>query len=128
MLPSEITLKSFRGYRNNIFEGWKKLDEATIAGEGYTVEFHRLSECTIDMTCDALNGWRNTWTKFCCEYKDNQGTLSISVWKPEDADRLYTIMKGIKPIEFEHEGTTPAVDVARTKMETMINIIRENRK
>ena len=34
-LPSEIKMKSCSGYRKNVFEGWKKLDAATIAGEGY---------------------------------------------------------------------------------------------
>lgn len=88
MFPSEITMKSYRGYRNDIFEGWKKLDDATIAGDGYIVEFFRLYERTIDIMCDALNGWYNVWTKFCCEYKDSRGKLSITVRKPEDADKL----------------------------------------
>ena len=56
-LPSAIEMKSCSGYRKNVFEGWKKLDEATISGEGYKVEFFRLSEKTIDRMCDALNGW-----------------------------------------------------------------------
>ena len=125
MLPSEVKMKSYRGYRHNVYEGWKKLDDATISGEGYTVEFFRLSERTIDMMCDALNGCYNVWTKFCCEYKDSKGTLSITVRKPEDADKLFNLLIGIKPIEFEHEGITPAVDVARTKMETLIDLIRK---
>ena len=125
MLPSEIKMRSYRGYHRDVFEGWRKLPEATIEGKGYTVTFLRLSERTIDMFCDALNGWYNVWTKFCCEYKDSEGTLSITVRKPEDADKLFNLLIDIKPIEFEHEGITPAVDVARTKMETLIDLIRK---
>ena len=125
MLPSEVKMKSYRGYRHNVYEGWKKLDDVTISGEGYTVEFFRLSERTIDMMCDALNGWYNVWTKFCCEYKDSNGTLSITVRNPEDADKLFNLLVDIKPIEFEHEGITPAVDIARTKMKTLIDLIRK---
>ncbi len=89
MLPSEIKLKSYYGYHRNIFEGWQKLPDATITAEGYTVEFSRLSERTIDRMCDALNGWYNIWTKFCCEYTDGKGTLSITVRKPEAAPPLH---------------------------------------
>ena len=126
MFPSEITMKSYRGYRNDIFEGWKKLDDATIAGEGYIVEFFRLSERTIDMMCDALNGWYGIWTKFRCEYTDSKGTLSITVRKPEDADKLFILLDGITPVEFEHEDPMPAVDVARTKLEAVIEMIRDS--
>ena len=125
MLPSEVKMNSYRGYHRDVFEGWRKLSEATIEGEGYTVTFFRLSERTIDMFCDALNGWYNVWTKFCCEYKDSKGTLSITVRKPEDADKLFNLLTDIEPIEFEHEDITPAVDVARTKMETLIELIRK---
>lgn len=123
MLPSEIKMNSYHGYRGDIFAGWKKLEEATITGDGYTIEFYRLSERTIDMQCDALNGWFNIWTKFRCEFKDDKGTLSITVRKPEDADKLFNLLIDIRPLEFEHEGTTLAVDVARTKMETLIDLI-----
>ena len=85
-IPSSIKLKAFSGYRKNIFEGWKKLEDSTIAGEGYKVEFYRLSERTIDRMCDALNGWYNVWTKFRCDFEDTKGTLSIVVRKPEEAD------------------------------------------
>ncbi len=125
MLPSEIKMNSYHGYRGDIFAGWKKLEEATITGEGYTIEFYRLSERTIDMMCDALNGWYNVWSKFCCEYKDSNGALSITVHKPEDADKLYRMLTDIQPVTFEHEGTIPAVDVARTKMETLIDLIMQ---
>lgn len=128
MLPSEVTMRSYRGYRHNVFEGWKKLDDTTIIGEGYTVEFFRLSESTIDMMCDALNGWYNIWSKFRCEYVDDQGKLSITVRKPEDADKLYRMLSDIQSITFEHEGTTPAVEVARTRMHTIIDLIRNNGK
>ena len=125
MLPSEVKMESYRGYRHDIYEGWKKMPESVIVGEGYTVEFSRLSERTIDMFCDALNGWHNVWTKFNLEYTDSKGKLSITVRKPEDADKLFNLMIDIKAIEFEHEGITPAVDVARTKMETLIDLIRK---
>ena len=92
MFPSEITMKSHCGYYYNVPEGWQKLPEATIIGDGYTVEFSRLSERTIDRMCDALNGWYNVWTKFCCEYRDDKGTLSITVSKPEDADKLFNLL------------------------------------
>ena len=124
MLPSEIKMKSYCGYRRNVFEGWKKLDDATIVGKEYTVSFFRLSERTIDMMCDALNGWFNNWTKFRCEYTDKQGTLSITVRKTEDADRLFNMLTDIRPVEFEHEEIMPAADVARTKMETLIDMIK----
>ncbi len=123
MLPSEVTMKSYRGYHQDVFEGWKKLGEATIEGEGYTVMFSRLAERTIDMFCDALNGWYTVWTKFRCEYVDQKGKLFITVRKPEDADKLYQMLSDIQPVTFEHEGTTSAVDTARTKMETLINLI-----
>ena len=123
MLPSEIKMRSYRGYHRDVFEGWRKLAAATIEGEGYTITFSRFGECTIDMFCDALNGWYTVWTKFRCEYVDKQGKLSITVHKPEDADKLHRMLADIQPITFEHEGTTPAVDIARTKMETIINLI-----
>ena len=125
MLPSEVKMKSYRGYRHSIFEGWQKLPEATIIGEGYTVEFSRLSESTIDMMCDALNGWFNIWTKFCCDFTDTKGKLSIIFRKPEDADKLYNLLSEIAPLEFEHEGTLSAADVARSKLETLINLITQ---
>lgn len=128
MLPSEVTLKSYRGYRHNIFEGWQKLSEATIIGEGYTVEFSRLSESTIDMMCDALNGWFNIWTKFCCDFTDSKGKLSIIFRKPEDADKLYNLLSDIAPLEFEHEGTLSAADVARSKLETLIKLINQKKQ
>ena len=123
MLPSEIKMNSYHWYSSDIFEGWKQLDAATIDGEGYTVSFFRLSERTIDVMCDALNGWFNIWSKFRCEYKDDKGTLSITVRKPEDADKLYRMLYDIRPVTFEHEDTTTAVDVARTRMETIISLI-----
>ena len=125
MLPSEITMQSHCGYRKNIFEGWRKMPEATIIGDGYKVEFFRLSERTIDVMCDALNGWYNVWTKFRCEYTDSKGTLSITVRKPEDADKLFNLLANISPLEFEHEDPLPAVDVARIKLETIIWMIRD---
>ena len=117
-------MKSYSGYRKNIFEGWKKLDDATIVGDGYTVEFFRLSERTIDRMCDALNGWHNIWTRFRCDYTDEKGTLSITVRKPEDADRISKLMSDLKPVAFEHEETLPAVDVARTKLEPLIDFMK----
>lgn len=94
-------------------------------GEGYTVEFYRLSESTIDMMCDALNGWHNVWTKFRCEFKDAKGTLAITVHKPEDADKLYRMLVDIRPVEFEYDETMPAVDAARIKLEALIDLIRK---
>lgn len=128
MLPSEVTMRSYRGYRHNVFEGWKKLDDTTIIGEGYTVEFFRLSESTIDMMCDALNGWYNIWTKFLCEYSDSKGKLSIIFRKPDDADKLYNLLSDIAPLEFEHEGTLSAADVARSKLETLIKLINQKKQ
>ena len=127
MLPSEVTMKSYRGYRHDIFEGWRKMPEATIVGEGYTVDFSRLSESTIDMMCDALNGWYSIWTKFCCELTDSKGKLSIIFRKPEDADKLYNLLSDITPLEFEHEGTLSAADVARSKIETLISLIAQKK-
>ena len=127
MLPSEVKMKSYRGYRHDIFEGWRKMPEVSIIGEGYTVEFSRLSESTIDMMCDALNGWFNTWTKFCCDFTDSKGKLSIIFRKPEDADKLYNLLSDITPLEFEHEGTLSAADVARSMLETMINLITQKK-
>ena len=121
-IPSSIKLKAFSGYRKNIFEGWKKLEDSTIAGEGYKVEFYRLSERTIDRMCDALNGWYNVWTKFRCDYEDTKGTLSIVVRKPEEADKIFKIMSDIQPLSFEHEGTISVPDVARLKMESIIDL------
>ncbi len=128
MLPSEVKMECSRGYRNEIYEGWKKLNAATILGEEYKIDFYRLSERTIELFCDALNGWYNVWTKFRCEYSDRKGKLVIIVRKPEDADKLFRILSDITPITFEHEGTMSAVDVARNKMETLINLIRDGRK
>ena len=127
-LPSEIIMKSCSGYRKNVFEGWKKLDAATIAGEGYKVEFFRLSERTIDRMCDALNGWYNIWTKFRCEYEDSKGTLSITVRKPEDADKISKAMTDLQPVTFEHEGTLSATAVARIKMESLIGFIKDTER
>ena len=127
-LPSEIKMKSCSGYRKNVYEGWKKLDAATIAGEGYKVEFFRLSERTIDRMCDALNGWYNIWTKFRCEYEDSKGTLSITVRKPEDADKISKAMTDLQPVTFEHEGTLSATAVARIKMESLIGFIKDTER
>ena len=121
-LPSAIKLKSFSGYRKNVFEGWKRLDDATIAGEGYKVEFYRLSERTIDRMCDALNGWYNIWTRFRCDYEDAKGTLTLTIRKPEDADKIFKIMNDIQPVSFEHEGALSAAVVARIKMESLIDL------
>ena len=128
MLPSEVKMPIYHDYHYNVPEGWQKIPETTIVGEGYKVEFYRLSERTIDMMCDALNGWFNIWTKFNCEYTDGKGKLSITVRKPEDADKLFNMLAGITPLEFEHEDSMPAVDVARTKLETVIDLIKNNRK
>lgn len=125
-LPSEIKMKSCSGYRKNVFEGWKKLDAATITGNGYKVEFFRLSERTIDRMCDALNGWYNVWTKFRCDYSDSKGTLSIIVRKPEEADRLFRAMTDLQPVVFENEDTLSVADVARIKMESIIGFIKPN--
>ena len=122
MIPSSIKLKAFSGYRKNIFEGWKKLEDSTIAGKGYKVEFYRLSERTIDRMCDALNGWYNVWTKFRCDYEDEKGSLSIVVREPEEADKIFKIMSDIQPLSFEHEGTLSVPDVARIKMESIIDL------
>ena len=127
MLPSEVKMKSYRGYHRDIFEGWRKMPEVTIIGEGYTIEFSRLSERTIDMFCDALNGWENVWTKFCCDFTDSKGKLSIIFRKPEDADKLYNMLANITPLEFEHEDTLSAADVARSKLETLINLITQKK-
>lgn len=77
MLPSEIKMRSYRGYHQDVFEGWRKLAAATIEGEGYTITFSRLGERTIDMFCDALNGWYTIWTKFRCEYVDKQESCQL---------------------------------------------------
>ena len=127
-LPSAIRMKSYSGYRKNVFEGWKKLDEATITGEGYKVEFFRLSEKTIDRNCDALNGWYNIWTKFRCEYTDAKGTLSITVRKPEEADRISAMLSGIEPVAFEHEDMLTAADTARIKLESLISFMKAEEK
>ena len=124
MLPSEVKMKSYRGFRYDIFEGWRKMPEVTIDGDGYTIVFSRLSERTIDDFCDALNGYFNIWTKFRIDYTDDKGTLSITFRKPTDADKLYNMLSNIEPITFEHEGTIPAVDIARTKVETLIRSCR----
>lgn len=125
-LPSTIKLKSCSGYRKNVFEGWKKLDAATITGDGYKVEFFRLSERTIDRMCDALNGWYNVWTKYRCEYTDAKGTLSIIVRKPEEADKLFETMNNLQPIAFEHEDTLSVADIARIRLESLIGFIKPN--
>ena len=124
MLPSEIRTKSYTGYRNDVFAGWMKLDDATIIGDGYKVEFYRLSERTIDIMCDALNGWYNVWTKFRCEYTDSKGTLSVTLHNPEDADKLFTILENVKPLVFEHEGTVCSACVARSKMGAIIDLVQ----
>ncbi len=126
MLPSEIKIKSNSGFHSDIFEGWKKMPEATIVGQGYTVEFSRLSERTIDRFCDALNGWYNVWTKFCCTYTDKKGSLSIIVRKPEDADKLFNLLANISPVEFENEDPMSAEDVARSALEALIEMIRDS--
>ncbi len=123
-LPSAIEMKSYSGYRKNVFEGWKKLDEATISGEGYKVEFFRLSEKTIDRMCDALNGWYNVWTKFRCDFQDAKGTLTITVRQPEEADKISRAMCNLQSVVFEHEDSLSVADVARTKMESLIGFIR----
>ena len=128
MLPSEVKMPSYRSYFYNVFEGWKKIPEVSIVGEGYKVEFYRYSERTIDEMCDALNGWFNVWTKVRCEYSDDKGKLSITVRKPEEADKLFNLLINIQPLEFEHEETTPAVDVARGKMQTLIDLIIEQKR
>jgi hypothetical protein len=111
-----------------VFEGWKKLEGATIEGEGYKVEFSRLSERTIDRMCDSLNGYYNIWTKFLCEYSDAKGQLSIAVRKPEEADKIFKAMSDIQPLTFEHEGTMSPAEVARTRFETIISFIKEPEK
>lgn len=127
MLPSEVRMKVNSGYRRQIPVGWRPIPGAEIIGDGYTVKFYRLSERTIDEMCDALNGWRNVWTKFYCEYSDRIGTLAITVRKPEDADKLYKLMDGIKPVTFEHEGTSTAVEMARITMEAVIELIKRQK-
>ena len=96
MLPSEVKMPSYRSYFYNVFEGWKKIPEVSIVGEGYKVEFYRYSERTIDEMCDALN--------------------------------VFNLLNNIQPLEFEHEETTPAVDVARGKMQTLIDLIIERKR
>lgn len=128
ILPSAIEMKCSSGYRKNVFEGWKKLDEATITGDGYKVEFFRLSERTIDRMCDALNGWYNVWTKFRCEYQDAKGSLSITVRKPEEADKISNAMTDLQPVAFEHEGVLSAANVARIKMESLIGFIKDTER
>ena len=127
-LPSAIEMKSCSGYRKNVFEGWKKLDDATITGEGYKVEFFRLSEKTIDRMCDALNGWYNVWTKFRCDFQDAKGTLTITVRQPEEADKISIAMSDLQPVTFEHEGALSAADIARIKMESLIGYIKAPEK
>ncbi len=123
-LPSEVKLKTYSGYHENVFEGWKKLDDATIRGDGYKVEFSRLSVRKIDQMCDALNGWYNIWTKFLCEYTDAKGTLSVVVQKAEEADKLSKLMTDLKPIRFEHEDPLSEAEVARIKLESLISFIK----
>ena len=123
-MPSAIKLKSYSGYRKNVFEGWMKLDDATIVGEGYKVEFFRLSERTIDRMCDALNGWHNIWTKFRCEYTDAKGKLSITVRNPDEADKIFKAMSCLQPVSFEHEDTLAVADVARIKLESIIGFLK----
>lgn len=127
MLPSEVKMKSYRGCHRDVFTGWQKMPEATIIGEGYIVEFSRLFERTIDPMCDALNGWYALWTKFCCEYTDSKGKLSIIFRKPEDADKLYSMLADVTPLEFEYEDTLSAADVARSKIETLISLITQKK-
>ena len=126
MLPSEVKRQSYRGYRYNVLDGWSKLEEATINAETYKVEFFRLSERTIDPMCDALNGYYSTWTKFLCEYTDKKGKLAVVIDTPEDADKVYTMLADIEPLEFEHEDPMSAVDVARTKLKAVIDLIRNS--
>ncbi len=79
------------------------------------------------MMCDALNGWFNIWTKFRCEFKDEKGCCVITVHKPEDADKLFKIMLDITPIKCGHEPSIPAVEVARQRIEMMIDLIRNQK-
>ena len=121
--PSAIIIALISGFYNTVLNGWVKLNDATINGDGFTINFYRLFERTIDRNCDALNGWYSIKTnKFLCELIVDGETMTMAVDTEEKADKLFEIFKGIKPCEDEEETLT-AKEIAKSGFTTLKNFI-----
>ncbi len=120
--PSAIIIATIYTFFKNALNGWVKLNDATINGDGFKVEFYRLFERTIDRNCDALNGWHSIkTTKFLCELTIGDTTKSLVVNTEKDADKLFEIFSKIEKQDFEEEGIMEASEVASTTFDTLKN-------
>lgn len=118
--PSAIIIATIFGFFNDIINGWVKLNDATIIGEGFTVEFYRLFERTIDRNCDALNGWYSfKTTKFLMKLTIDGETKELMVTTENDADKLFEIFKSIETVDFGEDGIMTAKEIANTKFEAI---------
>ena len=122
--PSEITYRTHTGYRKHLPTGWVNFPEATIHGDGYDIKFYRLSEVTCDRNNDALNGYRNVWTKFRASLIVNGTEINNIVIKTvEDADKLFTIFGKAKTTVDESEGTITALEKVDVGFDALRNFI-----
>lgn len=120
--PTTITPHAVSGYRRKVFSGWKRLDEATINGEGYSFEFFRYGAATIDRNCDALNGWYTCWTDYRIDYRDSEGELSLTVKDEKAVSILFSNVCALTDITDE-EGRYTAQEQARDWMNSLIGLI-----
>ena len=105
--PSEAPIKGSSGLRKNVFTGWKHIESSTITRREFEVTFDCYGEPTIDMFCDALNGWYTTWTRWRATFSNGKETIQITTHKRDVIDRLFEIINAIGPDsdpEFSEEG------------------------
>lgn len=121
--PSAIILATIYTFFNKVFTGWKKLEDATIHGDGFTVNFYRLTERTIDHNCDALNGWRTVWTKYLVELITPYGKKTVTLNDGKTADKFFNILKNVTAFEWEGEGTVSASENAEITFDSLKNFI-----
>ena len=117
--PSAIILATICTFYRNVFTGWKLLEDATINGDGFTVNFYRLGERTIDTNCDALNGWHTIWTKYLIELITKNGKREMVVSKGETADKLFNLFKNVGTINFDEEGEISAREHAEIAFDSL---------
>lgn len=121
MKPSEITFKSITGTRKTVPSGWVPVPACTINGDGFTVEFERLSICTIDPQCDALNGYYNVWSKWYIKLTTPTFSKSLAVTTAQ-ADKLHDILSNISSTS-DDDGTNSASKNAEIAFTTIANFI-----
>ena len=95
MKPSTINYPVRVGYRTKLPHGY--VNFATINGDGFTVNFARISDVTCDRNNDALNGYYNVWGDFIFTLVINGKEVATLTCKNiESADKLFTMISEIK--------------------------------